>query len=445
MAADRDDALTWLSGLEFFGIKLGLDNISTLVAALGHPERTFRVIHVGGTNGKGSVTAMVDASLRAAGLRSGRYTSPHLVDLTERFVVDGVPVSRSLLETVLGDLRSRVDALQRAGELPNPPTFFEATTAAAFEIFRRSKVEVAVCEVGLGGRLDATNVVTPIVTAITSVGLDHQQHLGPTIADIAAEKAGIIKRGIPAVIGPLPPEAKAVVETRARERGAPIVHSMDGVVVKSAGGSSIGEPSRVLLTTPRQDYGELAIALSGPHQIDNAIVAVRTLEAASEALSGVSTQAIAHGLADVSWPGRMDLRRTHDGRDVLFDAAHNPDGAAALARALARDATWSNPPLVFAAMQDKDAAAMLRALAGVVGPIVCTRPSNPRATAPETLVEIAERAASGHVVVAESDPARALALAWQRGPRIVVSGSIFLVSEVLEALGMPCYPQKRLS
>jgi dihydrofolate synthase/folylpolyglutamate synthase len=274
-SADRDDVFAWLTGLELFGIKLGLANISTVLDALGHPEQSFRVIHVGGTNGKGSVTAMIDASLRAAGVRTGCYTSPHLVDLTERFVVNGAPVDRRALADALHDIRARVDGLQHSGDLQHPPTFFEATTAAAFEVFRRSAVEVAVCEVGLGGRLDATNVVSPIVTVITSVGLDHEQHLGPTLSAIAGEKAGIIKRGIPLVIGRLPADAEAVVAARARELAAPLVEAHDGATFTPIGNPSIGQPTRGRLVTPQRDYGELSVGLSGRHQIDNAVVAVR--------------------------------------------------------------------------------------------------------------------------------------------------------------------------
>ncbi|MGH9347178.1 MAG: bifunctional folylpolyglutamate synthase/dihydrofolate synthase, partial [Vicinamibacterales bacterium] len=200
-----------LFALETFGIKLGLANIAALCEALGHPERAFSSLHVAGTNGKGSVTAMAHAALCAAGVRAARYTSPHLVDLNERFVIGSQPVSDGDLQSAAAHVLERADALRAAGALTAPPTFFEATTAIAFELFRRAGVEVAVLEVGLGGRLDATNVVTPLAAAITSVGLDHQAHLGETLAEIAREKAGIIKPGVPVVVGALPPEAWGVV------------------------------------------------------------------------------------------------------------------------------------------------------------------------------------------------------------------------------------------
>src|SRR5438445_8764906 len=219
------DPLTYLFSLEQFGIKFGLDNIATIVERLGHPERTFRSVHIAGTNGKGSVTAMVDAALRAAGHRASRYTSPHLVDLAERFVIEGRPVSADALAAAVDDVRGAIDTLRREGTLAVQPTFFEVTTAVAFELFRRAEVEIAVLEVGLGGRLDATNIVSPVVTAITSIALDHQLYLGSTLAEIAFEKAGIIKSGVPVVVGPVDPESLSVIARVANERGAALIRA----------------------------------------------------------------------------------------------------------------------------------------------------------------------------------------------------------------------------
>ena len=214
-----------LFALETFGIKLGLDNITSLCDALGHPERSFTSLHVAGTNGKGSVTAMAHAALRAAGVHSGRYTSPHLADLNERFVIDGRPVDTAALESVVDHVLACADRLRATGILPVQPTFFEATTAAAFELFRRANVEVGVIEVGLGGRFDATNVIAPIAGAITTIDFDHQQHLGDTLGAIAFEKAGIIKPGMTIVLGGLVREARDVIAQVARERGATLVET----------------------------------------------------------------------------------------------------------------------------------------------------------------------------------------------------------------------------
>ena len=225
----RPLALEYLYSLERFGIKFGLDNIRTIVHALGRPDRAFDSVHIAGTNGKGSVTAMVDAALRAAGHRAARFTSPHLLDLTERFVIDGRPVAESALVAVISDVRDCIAGLLTAGAIPGQPTFFEVTTAAALELFRRAGVDVGVIEVGLGGRLDSTNVITPRVTAITSIAFDHEQYLGHTLGAIAAEKAGIIKPGVAMVVGRVAEEAGGVIEDIARERGAPLVSAWEGV------------------------------------------------------------------------------------------------------------------------------------------------------------------------------------------------------------------------
>jgi dihydrofolate synthase/folylpolyglutamate synthase len=420
------DPLQYLFGLEPIGIKFGLENITALVASLGHPERAFRTVHVAGTNGKGSVTAMVDAALRAAGFKSARYTSPHLVDIRERFVVGGRPVSREALAAAVAHVRDHVDALRAAGALAVQPTFFEVTTAVAFELFRRAGAEIAVIEVGLGGRLDATNVVVPVAGAITSIAFDHQQYLGRTLREIAAEKAGIIKPGVPVVAGRVPPEADETIERVAEERGAALIRAWDGVDMVRLQPDSRGE--RVRLRTPIHDYGEIDIALKGAHQIGNAVVAVRLLE-----LLDVPAPAILDGLAHVSWPGRLELRRLAGGREAILDAAHNPAGAAALASYL-QEQSGHKPPLVFGAMRDKDVDDMFRALLPAVSALIATRTSNPRAADPATLAERARAIAPEIRVTVEPSPRDALAAAWRLAPRVVVAGSIFLVGDVMREM-----------
>jgi dihydrofolate synthase / folylpolyglutamate synthase len=404
------DPLAWLFSLEQFGIKFGLDNILTLVDALDHPERAFQSVHIAGTNGKGSVTAMVDAALGAAGHKSARYTSPHLVDLVERFVIEGRPVDQKTLAGAVSDVRAAVDRLRQDGRLEASPTFFEVTTAVAFELFRRSGVEIAVCEVGMGGRLDATNVLSPVVTAITTVGFDHQRYLGETLAEIAAEKAGIIKPGVPVVVGRLPAAAQEVIATIARERGAPIV---------DATAAGIGRDVRLVLP--------------GAHQIDNAAVAVHVLELLDRQGIGVPPEAIAAGLERVVWPGRLETRRLADGREALLDAAHNPDGAAALAAFLAGGRDRSRP-LVFATMRDKDARSMLRVLLPAVGALIVTRASNPRSANPSDVAAAARALDPERHIAIASSPSEALAAAWALSPRIVVAGSIFLLGDVMKEL-----------
>jgi len=405
-----NDPLAYLFSLEQFGIKFGLENISALLDRLGHPERAFAAVHVAGTNGKGSVTAMIDAALRAAGHRSARYTSPHLVDIAERFVVDGTPAARESLVSAAGDVRDAIVSMRADGALDVQPTFFEATTAVAFELFRRAKVEIAVLEVGLGGRLDATNVVAPIATAITSIAFDHQLYLGGTLGEIAREKAGIIKPGVPVVVGPVPREAAAVIDAIAAERGA-------GVIRAAAA-----------------DVDGFSIGLAGAHQRANAAVALHVLALVDARGIAVPRHAIAAGLAEPHWPGRLDLRRLPDGRELLLDAAHNPAGAAALASYL-QSLSSAPPPLVFAAMRDKAVAEMFAALLPTVGSLVVTRASNARSAEPDALAALARAAAPGLPIAVEPVVVDALATAWRSAPRIVVAGSIFLLGDVLKLVG----------
>jgi dihydrofolate synthase / folylpolyglutamate synthase len=426
----RATMLHRLHALEVFGIKLGLANITALCEALGHPERAFAVLHIAGTNGKGSVTAMAHAALVAAGLRAARYTSPHLVHLNERFVIGTSPVSDANLESAAGHVLDVADRLVADGALSSPPTFFEATTAIAFELFERAGVEVAVLEVGLGGRFDATNVVTPVAGAITTIGLDHQAQLGDTLASIAFEKAGIIKRGMDVVIGDLPREAHDVIQRVAIDSEARVVHAREDVRVMT----SIREGRATIeLQTPMHDYGTVPLALRGEHQVENAIVAARLLEVARERGIPVSFDAIAHGLARAEWPARLERLHLDDGRSVLIDAAHNPDGARALASYLEH---WhpDRPPLVFAAMRDKDVDGVLRVLLPVTRTIVVTAPATPRAETPEALAERIRALDPNREVIVEPEPAKAVARALTGAPLVCVAGSIFLAGAVREAL-----------
>ncbi len=426
--------LGYLFGLEYFGIKLGLENITAIVDRLGHPERAFKTVHVAGTNGKGSVTAMIDAILRAAGSRSGRYTSPHLVHLHERFVVDGQPIGDMEMGQALDRVRAAVDRARAEGALDVEPTFFEVTTAMAFELFRRSRVEFGVIEVGLGGRLDATNVISPAVTAIASIELDHQEHLGSTLRDIAAEKAGIIKPETPVVVGPLAAESLAQIERIARERHAPLVQALDGAAAASLGPAPApASGQRIRLRTPARDYGEVTLSLMGRHQVANAVVAVRTIEQLSERGPAVPPDAIVQGLSRTRWPGRLDERRLSDGRSVLLDAAHNPSGAAALSAYL-QERPGGKLPLVFGVMRDKDIRAMLEVLLPAIGALVVTRASNRRAADSNAVASIARTLAPSLDVVVVEDPPAALEAAWRMAPGIAVAGSIFLLGDVLPRL-----------
>jgi dihydrofolate synthase/folylpolyglutamate synthase len=418
-----------LFALETFGIKLGLDNITSLCEALGHPERSFTSLHVAGTNGKGSVTAMVHAALRAAGVHAGRYTSPHLSDLSERFVVGDRPVDTEMLESVVDHVLACADALRATGVLPVQPTFFEATTAAAFELFRRAQIEVGVIEVGLGGRFDATNVIVPVAGAITTIDFDHQQHLGHTLEAIAFEKAGIIKPGMTIVLGALVREAREVIARVAGEREATLVES---AVDSRCTTEMTGGRARVTIETPRATYGPVTLGLRGAHQAQNAVVAVRLLESASDRGVRMSRAAIEQGLGDAQWPARLELIQIDNEHQVLLDAAHNPEGARALAAYLRR---WhpERPPLVIGVMRDKNVQEIVGTLLPHVSSVIATAAPTPRAIPADDLARHL-RAAGATDVSAEPDAARAIELALERAPLVCVAGSIFLAGAVRDGL-----------
>ena len=419
------DPLDYLFSLERLGMKFGLEKIAALCEELGHPERAFHSIVIAGTNGKGSVTVMVETALRAAGHHAARYTSPHLVRLEERFVIAGREVETSALRDVVAIVRAAVESLTGRGVFDVPPTFFECATATAFELFRRRRVEIAVLEVGLGGRLDATNIVTPIATAITSIDFDHQVQLGETIEAIAREKAGIIKPGVPVVCGPLPAAAGAVIEEISKARGATLIEALEEVrIVRNERRSSVGVRSRM------RAMEDVTLALSGRHQLDNAAVAVALLDELANQGITVTDRAVRTGLTEAKWPGRLE-RFTRGRTEILLDAAHNPAGARALASHL-QEIGWSRVTLVFGAMRDKDVTHMLEALAPFCEAIVCTTAPSPRALSAFDLAALARPL--GPTVEAIDDPAAALARALEMARPIVSAGSIFLIGPLRDIL-----------
>jgi dihydrofolate synthase/folylpolyglutamate synthase len=445
------DPLHFLFGLERLGMKFGLENMTKLCEALDHPERAFEAVLIAGTNGKGSVTVMVETALRAAGRRTARYTSPHLVRLEERFVIDGDEVRTEVLREAAGRVRDAAESLMRRGALESPPTFFEGTTAIAFELFRRASIEIAVLEVGLGGRLDATNVVTPIATAITSIDFDHQAQLGDSIESIAREKAGIIKPGVPVVCGPLPAAADRVVREIADARSARMIRALDRVRITDAEDRASAQPashrsavsgfSRTLpdseplldLRTPRWSLARVRLALSGRHQRDNAAVAVALLEELAQSGPPIQEEAVRAGLTRAEWPARLERFQAGE-TEILLDAAHNPAGARALASYL-KDIGWTAVTLVFAAMQDKDVQGILEPLVPLCASIVCTTAPTPRALPAATLAILAAQAAGGTAHIDTiADPAAALELAVRRGGRVVAAGSIFLIGPLRDIL-----------
>jgi dihydrofolate synthase/folylpolyglutamate synthase len=412
-----------LFSLEAFGIKLGLDNMRTLVEALGHPERAYPTVHVAGTNGKGSVCAIVERALRAAGYRTGLYTSPHLDRLEERMAIDGEPVASDRLDAAAARVFAAVDAASADGRLAVTPTFFEVTTAIAFDVFRAEAVDVAVIEVGLGGRFDATNIITPVAGAIVSIAFDHERHLGSTLEQIGGEKGGIAKPGIPLVVGTLPPEALRAIERVRSEAGAPpLVHAEDAVGLDTLDAGR----ARVLVRSQRwPDVPVLPLSLLGRHQVANAAVAVRLLEVLSTHGLRMDADAVARGLTEARWPARLEWLRTPGG-ELLIDAAHNPAGAEALASYL-HDAGRAPLPVVLAAMQDKDVDGMVRPLAAVASRFVATGVATPRAFAPEALASRIAVAAPATPVSAVPDARAAIDDALARDRRAVAAGSIYFI------------------
>ena len=405
--------LDFLFSLERFGMKFGLANIARLCAALGHPETSFPSIIVAGTNGKGSVTAMVDTALGAGGHRSARYTSPHLQRIEERFVIDGEEVAPAVLDAAAGRVRAAAGTLVASGGLEGLPTFFECTTAVAFDLFREARVDVAVLEVGLGGRLDATNIVSPIAAAIVSIDFDHQAQLGDTLASIASEKAGVVKAGIPVVCGPMPAEALEVIAAVCADRRATLIRT----------DTDASLAARV---------AAIPLSLPGEHQKANAAVALRLLEVVGDAAPAlrVDPGAMRTGLRTAAWPGRLETF-AHGGAQILLDAAHNPAGARALASYL-RDAAPRGVTLVFGAMRDKAVIEMLTALKPAVHAVVCATAPNPRAMRADELAAAA--ATLGMRAEAAADPIEAVTRACGTGRLVVVAGSIFLIGPVREWL-----------
>lgn len=426
---DLTSSLERLFALHTFGIKPGLDTERELLARLANPQDRFAVIHIAGTNGKGSVSAMLDAVLRTAGYRVGLYTSPHLVRFNERIRVGGTSITDEELAELLDVMEPQAQAVTAA--TGREATFFEFTTALAFEHFRRKNVQLAVVETGMGGRLDATNVVTPLIAVITRIGLEHTEYLGATIEAIAGEKAGIIKAGRPVVCGATPAEARDVIRAVAEERGALWVDATETAVVRRVSQSLAGQ--KLALGTGTRDYGTVTMAFLGKHQIENCATALAALETIHDAGVPLSEEAVRQGLAAARWPARLQV--LSESPPVLLDGAHNPDGARVLAVAL-RELFGKRPVgLVWGMCGDKDALGFAKALGGRVKRCWAVPLRSERGVDPAKLALLAR----GEGWVAETrllpealDQARAWAA--EEGGGVCIAGSLFLAGEVLEAM-----------
>ena len=402
-------------GNEIKTAKLGLERIRTVLAALGNPQDRLMIVHVAGTNGKGSTCAMIESGFRAAGLRTGLYTSPHLAEPTERICIASLPVSAERFAAAFNRVHTVVEQLLVREAIDLHTTYFETVTAMAFLIFAEEAVDRVVLEVGLGGRLDATNVVRPSLAVITPIDFDHESFLGRGIESIAAEKAGILKLGVPAVFARQRPEAASVLDRRAAELGVPVTRAAEWPIQTmslDARGSRFELPGATPLS--------IRCPLAGEHQAENAVTAALALLAC-----GVDRRSIEAGIAAARWPGRLEQVRERP--TIILDGAHNPAAARALAAYIARFYAATRLRLIFGIMRDKAAAE----IAGILFPhawqVIVTAPRQSRALAPESLRTVADHA--NLQIAPNLEEALRLIEDASQDDVIFITGSLFLVAE----------------
>jgi dihydrofolate synthase/folylpolyglutamate synthase len=395
-------------------IRLGLGPLKRLLVRMKHPEKRYASIVIGGTNGKGSIAAMAASMLTAGGFRTGLYTSPHLLDVRERIRIDGCMISTEDMSACVDDIRQ---------ELREDLTYFEFLTAMAFHFFNRQQVDVAILEVGMGGRLDATNVVKPAVSVISNVSLDHRAYLGTRIEQIAWEKSGIIKRNGFCLTAARQKKAIQMIEAVSRNQHARLFRLGDQIKVRRQAGdcfSFVGFNRR---------YDHLRCALRGKHQIDNAALAVSAVVLLAERGFSLTEEAIRRGLRETTWEGRLEILQRRP--TVLVDGAHNPAGISSLCTALKEEFCYRRLIVIFGVLDDKDYARMLKRLAPIADRLFLTRPEGDRALSPETLLPLARRYQQGVVMTEKPDQALRQALA-AAGPDDLVcaTGSLYLVGAV---------------
>ncbi|MGE5642702.1 MAG: bifunctional folylpolyglutamate synthase/dihydrofolate synthase [Byssovorax cruenta] len=401
--------------------EFNLDRMFALMEELGNPQAKYPIIHVAGTKGKGSVSALCASALQAAGYKTGLYTSPHLIDYTERIQVDGEPISHALITELVEEIKP---AVARVPFL----TTFEITTALGFLAFARQQCNAAVIEVGLGGRLDATNIVTPDVSVITSLSYDHVAVLGNTLAKIAGEKAGIIKAGVPVVSAPQVDEALEVLERIASDRGCPFVLIGRDVKFERLTSSLDGQSLRI--TDDEDATLALELPLLGEHQVQNAATAYAALKSSS---IEIADQAIQKGFSQVKWRARFEVARREP--PVIFDSAHNQDSFVKLRAALDEYFPGRQVYLIFGASEDKNIPGMFAEMKPKIKKLIVTRADHPRALEPQKIVELADRAGleSEALSPVESAFRRALDLSEKDGSIVLSAGSMFVTAEVMQA------------
>ena len=446
-----DEAVTYLLGLghETLAVKLGLESVARLLDQLGAPQKSFPAVQIAGTNGKGSTAAFLDSVCRAARVRTGLYTSPHLVSVTERVRIDGREIGRDEFARQVARVRDAARQVRdAAGALPS---FFEQTTAAALSAFRDARVSLAILETGLGGRLDAVTAAGAGVVCVTPVALDHQEYLGRTLREIAAEKAAVVREGVRAVVGPQPDEALEVVLARCRECGvAP--RRADEIARRAAvaGATETGR-FRVTFRTDSDVYEGVTLALRGRHQIANAACALALAEELrAQGFGSITRAAIVAGLESAEHAGRLELISgrghgpepvaVHAGRHglaggwppVLLDGAHNPAGARAL-REYLDEFVRAPVAVVFGAMRDKDLTEIAAAIFPAAARLILTRADNPRSAAPESLAPLAAQHLDGQLISLAPTASEALRLARELTPPgglVCATGSLYLVGEI---------------
>jgi dihydrofolate synthase/folylpolyglutamate synthase len=425
--------------------KFDLAHMRVLLAALEHPEKKFRSVLIAGTNGKGSTAATLASILEPSGLRTALYTSPHLVRINERIRINGKQISDDQFAMLHDVVDRTAERLVEDGELPWHPSFFEMLTAIAFEYFANNKVDIAVLEVGMGGRLDATNVVDPLLSVITDISLDHQKFLGNTIAEIAREKAGIIRPDGVLVTLPQTPEANDVIGRAALEAGAKAVSAVPFVPpVSPASGKAWGRENSESVRTlyPLQVLGkeiEVHSPLVGRHQLRNVALAIAASEQLATYFPEITADSIERGIRETRWPGRFQVIPAREGEpEFVFDVAHNPAGAWALRSTLSSVYDDRRLIFVFGAMRDKAIREIAEILFPVAERVIATRAENPRSATPEEIAEAAARTGAEIESAADVSSAirRARAAIGSDGV-VVVTGSIYVVGEAMQVLGVP--------
>jgi dihydrofolate synthase/folylpolyglutamate synthase len=428
-----DDALRYLLSLghETLALKLGLGTTELLLQALGNPQTSYPVVQIAGTNGKGSTAVVLDSICRAAGIKTGLFTSPHLIEITERIRVGGREISQAAFAELATTVREKAESLINRSELEAPPTFFEQVTAICLLAFKQAGVDLAILETGLGGRLDSTSVARAETIAITPIALDHQEYLGETLAQIAGEKAAIIRPKVTAVVAPQPQAALEVILRQCES--VDVLPRIDECEPKILGATSDGR-MRVAFETSRDSYPEVLLGLRGRHQVTNVALAIQVAESLCERGFQMPRQAIIQGIEQARHPGRLELR---DGQPrLLFDGAHNPAGACALREYF--DEFITQPiTLVFGAMRDKNLKHMARLLFPRARRLILTQPDNPRAAGLELLQEYAANLIESERITLEPSASRAIHLAFDQTPAdelICVTGSLYLIGEIQKAI-----------